>query len=123
MVLSIQLVGRAGVVVVVLAAASALFPAESPPMHPVAASALGKLDIDRGIIAVLGLSDDGDASMVTDLARGSQRTIYFQSGQADEVARVRDAAANAGLLGTRVFADVGRAPQSTWTRTWPTRSW
>ena len=103
---SMRHVGRAAVVVVVAVAAAAVFSAEPPQMHPVAASALRQFNVNRGLIAVLGLSDDGNAGMVTALARGSQRTIYFQSGRPDEVARVRDAAETVGLLGRRVFADV-----------------
>jgi len=36
-----------------------------------------------------------------------QWMIYFQSDQADQVRQVREAAESAGLLGRRVFADVG----------------
>lgn len=70
------------------------------------ADELKKLSIDRGIVCLLGLPSGG-AAEVTELAQGTQLTIYFQSSDADQVAAVRQAADAAGLLGSRVFADVG----------------
>ncbi len=100
---------RAVFIVVALAASRAAFPAEPAAVHPAAASALQRIGIDRGICAVLGLPENGGAAFVVDLARGSHLTVYFQSPHAHEIASVREAAAGAGLLGTRVFADRGES--------------
>ena len=64
------------------------------------------LDVDKGIVAVLGLPD-GDPEFVMDLAKSSEFTIYFQSQEAADVRAVRQAAEQGGLLGDRVFVDAG----------------
>jgi len=61
----------------------------------------------KGICAVLGLAEDGNAKYVTDLAARTDYVIFFQSPDAKQVAAVREAAAAAGLLGDRVFAARG----------------
>jgi len=81
--------------------------ADPTPVSAAAKSALARLGITRGICAVVGLPEGGAAETVTDLARGSDLVVYFQSSEADEVQAVREAAGAAGLLGSRVFADAG----------------
>jgi len=90
-----------------LAASPASFAAEAATIHPAVAKTLKQIGIDRGICAIIGLPEAGGAALVVDLTRGSELTIYFQSSSADAVAAVRQAAAAAGLLGTRVFVDQG----------------
>jgi len=69
-----------------------------------AKTVLAKIGTDKGICVVLGAER---ASLVAELAQGSDLSIYFQSPDVREVARVREVAAAAGLLGTRVFVDQG----------------
>lgn len=85
-------------------------PADSatlPPAneYPAIRSALQQIGVDRGVCVVLGLPEDGGTAWVNDLARPNC-TVYFQSTRADEVVRVRQAAAAAGVLGKQVFADL-----------------
>jgi outer membrane protein assembly factor BamB len=94
-----------------LLASAATCPAAEKIAAPAAAATLRQIGIDRGLCAVVGLPENGKAATVIDLARGSQLKIYFQSSRAEEVARVRDAAASAGLLGVQVFADLEKGPQ------------
>ena len=72
-----------------------------------AKAALAEMGVRKGVCAVLGLPEGQQAGFVADLARGSELLVYFQSPDAAELAAVRRAAAKAGLLGTRVFADEG----------------
>ena len=72
-----------------------------------AKSALKQIGIHQGVCVVLGLPKAEQASFVTDVARGSELTIYFQSPENDEITAVRKAAEAAGLLGNRVFVDRG----------------
>jgi len=72
-----------------------------------ASEALEQIGINRGICAVLGLPSADEPGFVTELAKGSELVVYFQSPSADEVAAVREAADAAGLLGKRVFVDHG----------------
>jgi outer membrane protein assembly factor BamB len=72
-----------------------------------AKSALERIGIRRGVCVVLGLPDGTQPSFVTDVARGSELLVYFQSADMQEVAAVRKAAEAAGLLGSRVFVDAG----------------
>lgn len=66
-----------------------------------------RLAADRGgIVAVVGLPGS-DAAFVTELARRSECTVYFQSPRAQDVNAVRAAALKAGLLGQHVFVDGG----------------
>ena len=62
-----------------------------------------RLDVQRGIVAVVGLPEGNAAALIQSLA-GREITLWFQSGDAAEVAAVRTAADEAGLLGSRVFA-------------------
>ena len=72
---------------------------------------LADVSVGRGVCAVLGLPAGAQAAWIVDLARSGAVQIYFQSSRAEEVAQaVHDAAAAAGLLGTQVFADLGRRP-------------
>jgi len=81
--------------------------ADQTPVSAAATSALARMGMTKGICAVVGLPEGGTAETVTDLARGSELVVYFQSPQADEVQAVRKAAEAAGLLGSRIFADAG----------------
>jgi outer membrane protein assembly factor BamB len=67
------------------------------------AELLARLDAERGIVAVVGLPE-GDAAALVKPAAERELTLWFQSGDAAEVAAVRAAAEEAGLLGSRVFA-------------------
>ncbi|MCI0358876.1 MAG: PQQ-binding-like beta-propeller repeat protein [Planctomycetaceae bacterium] len=67
------------------------------------AESLARIDIQRGIVAVVGLPEGNAAALIQPLAK-LEITIWFQSGDAAEVAAVRTAAGEAGLLGSRVFA-------------------
>ena len=73
---------------------------------PTVDAAVRNIDLDRGIVAVLGLPG-GDAGFVTGLAEARELRVYFQSADADQVAAVRKAADAAGLLGNRIFVDSG----------------
>ncbi len=67
---------------------------------------LDRIDTKRGVVAVLDLPGGG-AEHVVALAAQSELTLYFQSKDSGQVDAVRKAAAKAGLLGQRVFADRG----------------
>ena len=64
----------------------------------------------RGIVAVIDWPG-GDAQSVLDLLEDNRWRIYFQSDDQQQVDQVRAAAATAGTLGKRVFADIGSAAQ------------
>jgi outer membrane protein assembly factor BamB len=80
----------------------AALPANSADSASVAES-FARLDVQRGIVAVVGLPEGNAAALIQSLA-GREVTVWFQSGEAAEVAAVRTAANEAGLLGSRVFA-------------------
>ncbi len=61
----------------------------------------------RGVCAVLGLPEGEGPGFAARLAEGTEVLVYFQSPDPAETLAVREAAAAAGLLGTRVFADTG----------------
>jgi outer membrane protein assembly factor BamB len=68
---------------------------------------LGKnVGTNRGVVVLLGLPE-GDAASVVRFAGKNELVIFFQSADAAQVAAVRKAADEAGLLGERIFADVG----------------
>lgn len=67
------------------------------------AESLAQLDVQRGIVAVVGLPE-GDATALVQSLAGREFTVWFQSGDAAEVAAVRKAADKAGHLGSRLFA-------------------
>jgi len=79
----------------------------APAAEPSAEKVLGRLDLNRGVCAVLGLPAADRPGFVVDLARASELLVFFQSPSEPEVAAVRKAALSAGLLGTRVIADRG----------------
>ena len=64
---------------------------------------LAQLDVQRGIVAVVGLPEGNAAALVKSLD-GNEITLWFQSSDEAEVAAVRAAADEAGLLGSRLFA-------------------
>ena len=73
-----------------------------------AKEALKKLDVKRGIVAVIGLpGETPDAKYVTNLAKQSELVIYFQSPDREQAESVRRAASSAGMLGNRIFVDSG----------------
>ena len=67
---------------------------------------LSLLPDQRGMVVVLGLPESGP-DFVTKLAKAREWTIYFQSANSRDVEIVRNAAEQQGLLGKRVFADLG----------------
>lgn len=67
---------------------------------------LEKIDVDKGIVALIDLPDGSPKSLL-DLAKASGLTIYFQSDDQAQVAAVRKSAEEAGLLGDRIFVDSG----------------
>lgn len=67
---------------------------------------LEKLQVDRGIIAVVGLPD-GDVDYLTSIATQTEAMVYFQTADVDELNRVRAALSDVNLLGRRVFTDGG----------------
>ena len=72
-----------------------------------AGAALEKVGPRKGICVVLGLPQGARSEFVTDLAKGSELLIYFQSPSLTEVTSVRKSAEAAGLLGQRIFVDRG----------------
>jgi len=97
----------------VLAAAllAASLAAGAPRAQPSAKRLLGRLELDRGVCVVLSDSAPGVPEFVLGLVRNSDLLVYFQSPREQDVAAVRSAALEAGLLGKRVFA--GRGALST----------
>ncbi|MCA9047938.1 MAG: hypothetical protein KDA89_04380, partial [Planctomycetaceae bacterium] len=83
-----------------------LFAAACVAGQPAGADSLETPDVERGIIVVLDLPDGGPQHIV-DQAGTNERTIYFQSADADQVDAVRRAADAAGLLGRRIVAQQG----------------
>ncbi|NQV23420.1 MAG: hypothetical protein HQ518_03540, partial [Rhodopirellula sp.] len=70
------------------------------------ASAAATLNVEKGIIAVLGFSE-ADAPAVVKLASNGGPRIYFQSKDTLTVSAVRQAAEAAQVLTVRVSADAG----------------
>jgi outer membrane protein assembly factor BamB len=68
---------------------------------------LARLPVQKGICVVLGLPGPDKPHLVADIAAQSELLLYFQSPKAEEELAVRQAAAAAGLLGSRVFVDRG----------------
>jgi outer membrane protein assembly factor BamB len=64
---------------------------------------LAQLEVQRGIVAVIGLPE-GDAAALVKSLEGNEVTLWFQSSDDAEVAAVRAAAGEAGLLGSRLYA-------------------
>lgn len=74
---------------------------------PTPQAVLSQIGVRRGVCAVLGLPAEDQAGFPIRLARASELIVYFQSPNAGQVDAVRRAAAEAGLLGNRVFAACG----------------
>jgi len=91
----------------VFAVLALAFAARTHAAEAQAGAALEKLGPRKGICVVLGLPQGARSEFVTDLAKGSELTIYFQSPNSTEVTKVRKSAEAAGLLGKRVFVDRG----------------
>lgn len=70
------------------------------------AKALSQIDDKRGVIAVLG-QPKNNPQFFNEIALAREFTVYFQSANPAEVEAVRKAANEAGLLGRRVFAELG----------------
>lgn len=68
---------------------------------------LENVPAQRGVVVLLDLPG-GDAKHVVELAQARQLTVYFQSADAQQVEAVRSAADKAQLLGSRIFADIGK---------------
>ncbi len=63
--------------------------------------------IERGICVLLGLPEAKRPESVIELAAETEALVYFQSPDAKQVSAVRAQAAARGLLGKRVFAELG----------------
>ena len=66
--------------------------AESGEAGKRARAALAETGVRKGICAVLGLPDGGQPGFVTDLAKGSELLVYFQSPDEKEALAVSRAA-------------------------------
>ena len=66
---------------------------------------LKHVKLKRGIVLVTGNIGPNVEGQVVSLAKDTEFTIYFQSPDTAQVLAVRRAAANAGLLGERVFVE------------------
>jgi len=75
------------------------------PQGDDAAELLKKIGLKRGIVAVI---QPARAELPVDLARASELLVYAQSTDAAAVASQRSSAENAGLLGSRLFAEEGK---------------
>jgi len=80
--------------------------AESAGIGRRAETALEEMGVRKGICVVLGLPENA-SGFVTDLAKGSELLVFFQSPDERDVTAVRRAAEEAGVLGVQVFADRG----------------
>jgi outer membrane protein assembly factor BamB len=65
---------------------------------------LQRLGLQRGIVAIIGAPADNE-TMPVDLCRRSELTVYFQTSDADQADRVRQAGDAANLLGQRLLVD------------------
>ena len=70
------------------------------------ATSTAKLEVDKGIVAVLGFSE-ADAEDVVKLASKDGRRVYFQSDSAFAANAVRTAAEKSDLLTVRISVDAG----------------
>lgn len=68
--------------------------------------AVSRLEVDRGIVTIVGLPEEGVAPVVN-LAKQKGLRVYFQSPQEDAVNRIREAADRAGVLGITLTAEAG----------------
>lgn len=67
---------------------------------------LERIDLGRGIVAVVGLPTD-DVDYLVDLCQASELTIYFQTSDPKQAEEARRAADAAQLLGRRLFVELG----------------
>ena len=65
-----------------------------------------QLDLVRGIVAVVGVPAD-DPDYLVKLCKGTQWTIFFQTDDQGLANEARKRADEAGLLGTRLFIELG----------------
>lgn len=65
---------------------------------------LEKIGVSRGICVVLG---DNKGELAIQIARDSELLVYLQLLNSEDVANAREAADNAGYLGSRVFIEKG----------------
>ncbi len=91
----------------VLVVVLGFLPALVLPPNATAVDDLTTLATAPGIVCVLDLPDGG-ASHLVSLAKAGAATLYFQSADAGQVASLRQAADQAGLLGTRIFVAAGK---------------
>lgn len=70
------------------------------------ASALDKVKVKRGVVVLLGLQNEDLDQLITDAA-ASELTLYVQLSDATLTRTLREKANQAGLLGKRIFVDVG----------------
>ncbi|HID23267.1 MAG TPA: hypothetical protein EYP14_12810, partial [Planctomycetaceae bacterium] len=71
------------------------------------ASVQERLGRQKGVAAILGLPVGDRGAFPVELARTSDLILYFQSADAGQVEHVRQRADDSGLLGRRIFAEVG----------------
>jgi outer membrane protein assembly factor BamB len=76
------------------------------PQADDAAALLKKIGIKRGIVAVV---QPGNDALPVELASSSELLVYVQLADGARVAATRAAAESAGLLGTRLCAEQGKA--------------
>jgi len=69
-----------------------------------ASELLNTLGLQRGICAVIG---DCEQECAVELAQQSEALIYIQSSNREHVTDLRASAAKAGLLGTRIYVELG----------------
>jgi outer membrane protein assembly factor BamB len=67
---------------------------------------LKRINLQRGIVAVLGLPKN-DVQYLVQLCNGSDLTVYFQTSDAKLATDARQAADAAGYLGRRLFVETG----------------
>ncbi|MCG8651868.1 MAG: PQQ-binding-like beta-propeller repeat protein, partial [Pirellulales bacterium] len=65
---------------------------------------LKRIDLKRGVVAVLGVPND-DVNYLTDLCQRTQWIVFFQTSDRQRADQVRRAADAAGLLGTKLFVE------------------
>ncbi|NOX53293.1 MAG: hypothetical protein GXP27_02420, partial [Planctomycetes bacterium] len=66
-----------------------------------------RLKREKGVAAILGLPVGDRGEFPVELAKASNLTIYFQSADTEQVEQVRQRAGAVGLLGRRIFVEVG----------------
>jgi len=77
---------------------------ESRVMGATAAEAMSELNLERGIVAVMGLAEN-DVDMLVDLCKSSDLIIYYQTDDSRLAAKAREAASQANLLGQSLFIE------------------